>query len=47
VQCGGTERQRPVVVVDDGELAGPARDQEVRGLVEQQPVGGVDGDEFG
>ena len=41
------EGQRPVVVVDDGDLAGPAGDQEVRGLVEQQAVGGVDGDQIG
>ena len=47
VQRGGAEGQRAVVVVDDGDLAGPAGDQEVGGLVEQQPVGGVDGDQIG
>ena len=40
------EGQRAVVVVDDGDLARPAGDQEVGGLVEQQPVGGVDGDQI-
>ena len=47
VQRHGPQRQGAVVVVDDDDLARPAGDQEVGGLVEQQPVGGVDGDQIG
>jgi hypothetical protein len=46
VQGHRPEGQGAVVVVDDGDLAGPAEREGRRGLVEQEPVGRVDRDQF-
>ena len=46
VQRDRAQGQRAVGVVDDRDLAGPAGGSEVGRLVEQQPVGGVDGDQL-
>jgi hypothetical protein len=46
VQRHRTEGQRSVRVVDDGDLARSAGRDQLRGLVEQQPVGRIDGDQL-
>ena len=47
MQRDRAEGQRAVGVVDDGDLSRAAPGEQRRGLVEQQPVGGVDGDQVG
>ena len=46
MQRDRAQGQRAVGVVDDGDLAGPAERERGGRLVEQQPVGGVDGDQL-
>ena len=46
VQGDRAQGQRPVAVVDDGDLARPGQREGGGRLVEQQPVGRVDGDQL-